>query len=249
MDCEGGTPGWHVRAAIAHLCDKELLVTILPPVIVIDNPVPKVSPLHPPWYLKWTPNLLFLADPFHGSTAISLYNNVNANPDIYEARDHLVAAGGIGNDNLPWHDNDNDGRIENPPVSQIDFYTLNPMEAPLIYEIARTIEEWIEYVFNGADVVNLVQSTYAGILWIVVDKTVPDDWHMHFGVSFILSTTPPPNFLYDLYHTNGASNYVFYSNADYDSWFVGVFNPFRARQAQYIFGKTIATVPIYCTAV
>ena len=247
MDSEHETPSWHIRAAIAHLTDKkELVGQFNPSAIIIDNPVPKVPPLYPQWYLKWTRPRLVAADPLHGNTAMSLYNNVLDEPDIYEARDHLIAAGGIGNDTLPWHDNDNDGRIDNPPTSQIDFYTITETEAPTIFAIAKTIEQSIEYVFNEADVVNFVPCTFADFLWRVFDKTVPDDWHIALGVGLSVSTAPPPTFLYNLYHTNGDLNYVFYSNKDYDDVFEDPLNPSRAREAQLIFGKTIATIPIYC---
>lgn len=256
MDCEWNTSGWHIRAAIAHLCDKEWLVDMvgIPSAIVIDNPVPKISNLYPAWYLMWTPNLLSKADPLHGSTAISLYNNVQMAPDIYEARDHFIAAGGIGNDGLPWHDYDDDGRIDNPPTSQVEFIALNPAEAPLMWEMATMIHQLIEYVFNDADVVSLVACTWLEIVYRLFYNTGPDDWQIHFGVnvgSLILPTTPPPCFLEDLYHSTGVLNYVFYSNPEYDDCFVTPppFNPARAMQAQRVFGETIGTIPIYCIAI
>lgn len=246
MDSEWDTPGWHIRAAIAHLLDKaDFLSTIFVSTDqIIDNPVPKTTALSS-WYLDWTAILMASwppVDPLH--TLIGLYNSVPG-PDIYEARDHLVAAGGTGNDGSPWHDYDNDGRIDNPPTQlpPIVFYYADWDTTNRRRSLAEYLEYWIEYVFNGANVVELRPISFSGWLGIVFDTSVPDDWHL-FTSGWRVPDAPPPNWLYDLYQTNGDFNYIFYSNPFYDL----ITKPLsltEAHWAQYHFGVTIGTIPVW----
>lgn len=238
MDSEWGTPAWHIRAAIAHLFDKEAFaIEIYPEAIVIDNKVPNVGPLSN-WYLEWTPELLSAVDPWH-TGAVSLYNNVPMEPDIYEARDHLIMSGGIGNDGLPWHDNDNDGRIDNPPTSQIYYY----------YNVGNVIREavgnylelWIEYVFNGADVMIVLGVSWSTFLEIIYNPPY-DDWHL-VSLGHETPRHPPPESLF-AYHS---PNLVFYNNSMYDYLVDHIPPPQNALKAQFVFGASIGAIPIWCT--
>lgn len=239
MDSDWDTPAWHIRVAIAHLFDKEAFLNQIQPLdaFVIDNKVPNIGPLSN-WYLEWTPELLSAVDPWHPE-AVSLYNNVPMEPDIYEARDHLIMAGGIGNDGLPWHDDDNDGRIDNPPTSQIEYYynTGNVIRQA----VGSYLERWIQYIFNDANVMLVYGVSWSTFLQIILPAP-PDDWHM---VSYGHATPkkPPPESLL-AYHS---PNFVFYSNSTYD-YLVDHIPPRRnALEAQFVFGASIGAIPIWCT--
>jgi ABC-type oligopeptide transport system substrate-binding subunit len=83
----------------------------------------------------------------------------------------------------------------------------------------------------------------------VFDVTTEDDWHLYMG-GWRVPNTPPPDWLYELYHTDSitspiAFNYGFYSNPVYDLLVSLTMTPFTARAAQFVFGFTIGTIPVW----
>lgn len=243
MDTNHLTPAWHIRAAIAHLLDKQHFVsTYYSPsvpfnVVVINNPVPAVG-YYTAWDFTWTPPDLSNADPFHPG-AISLYNNVASAPDYLQARDHLLQAG------MGWTDGNNDGVIDNPPASQIDFYV--PNTSLTMQQLGSYLATNINLVF-GAPVVNLIITDLGTIFTTVWNTVVPDDWHLYAGGWAV--DMSPPDYLYALFHSNSittptAQNYIFYSNPNFDA-LIGPTppNPTTAWSALEIFGDTVGTIPV-----
>lgn len=243
MDSVQNTAAWHIRAAIAHLLDKqEFLNTYAPGLTAIDNPLPKSNPLYTAWYFNWGLSDLLNADPLTHSqnpVPISLYNNVALSPDIFEARDHLVAAG------MGWVDNNGDGVIDNPPTSQIDFYVPS---GTISEQLGLYLEANINIVF-GQDVVNLIPASMHDILDVTFFNTIPDDWHL----SIFGWTLPKQDRIGDwfyVFHSNSITNpptwenYIYYSNPTYDSY-APYQSPPNARNAQETFGKTVGTIPVF----
>jgi ABC-type transport system substrate-binding protein len=243
MDCKVGSPGWHIRAAIAHLLDKQQFVNdYAPGMKVIDNPVPNTSCLKA-WNFRWSQLDLYFVDSLHPE-AISLYNSVPLAPDYAEARDHLIAAG------AGWVDNNNDGVIDNPPATKIDFYVTD--SDPVRVNLGLYLEAAIEKVF-GADVVNLIIAPRAVVWSTVLDTSVEDDWQLYASVwSVGVPGSPPTSWLYELYHSDFIeldypipTNYIFYNNTCYDSLVVPPLRIHEAWIAQYIFGATVGTIPVF----
>lgn len=244
MDSDWNTPAWHIRAAIAHLIDKAQVISLAavsstyPTATVIDNPIPDI-PQFSSYYLTWNPLMLASVDPYH-SGATSLYNNVPMAPDTDEATEHLILAGGIGWDNQPWHDTNNDNRIDNPPNSKIVYYwnTGNVFREA----VGNYLEQQIEYVFNDADIVDAIEVSWLTMLQIFTRP--PYDWHLMLW-GFVMSMTPPsPDSLF--YYT--IPNLLFYSNSMYDYYVsLGIPPAINAKVAEFYFGGSIGAIPIWST--
>lgn len=243
MDSNWDTPAWHIRAAIAHLFDKQQFMTSINIVgTLIDNPLPNTGGLAP-WYLGWTPAMLSAVDPMHPG-AVSLYNNVPMLPDFSQALDHLIAAGGIGNDGSPWHDNNPaDGIIDNPPTQASKILYYYNVGNVIRQTVGLYIEQQIEYIF-GADVMDILGVPWA--IWLPIHSTWPpaDDWNLAFmGYRYPCI----PSYLDDWLELYCTPNWVFYSNSAYDTCVSAIPPPTNALPAQFEFGRTIGAIPIWFT--
>lgn len=254
MDSRSGTPGWNIRAGIAHLLDKDRFVVDVmggldfsagcgPEPRVMDNSVPRTTNLCADYHV-WTSSELAQADPMHTTT--SLYNLAPdaggfaqpGSPDFCAAADHFLAAGiGTGKNPLTCV-------VQNVgSVGQIIFYinSVDSIRTQLGTGLSQAIEALMGGNYVNEILVTLRQATP------VFDTTVPDDWHL-YTARWRLDDVSPPKYLCNLYGTHGArvdgfeTNYIFYSNVLFDAFACG--KQFSTHGAQLVFGATVGTIPV-----
>ncbi len=256
--------GIEMREAIAHLLDKNSFVlggSLQGRGQVLDNPVPPGQGIGSPAVAAW--------DTVHLGT-ISAFNlspdsNGIAAPgsaDFLAARDHMLRVKSSSGAQI-FFDANNDGIIDNPPSTRLVFYIR--LDHPPRLELGTKIAQAVESLFGGADV---VEERFTNIEAVadVVFRTSPatTDWHLYTG-GWRLG--PFWDHLFALYDSKFASNlcggkksqfaqnYEFICIPELDAQVEATIaassftqSAAAALNALDIFGRHVATIPVYSPA-